>query len=749
MPSDPTSGGRRHRLPATALAALVVGAFALGVTTAPAGAAGAGPTDVDPGVNVVGSGSYLGTPVGQTPAGCPAVTSDPRSSLTDDAPAGPVPTNDWWSSLLFKKWECRTSAPLYAHPVAYQPTPAGLGLSTPRTAVLSGTPGGIGEFHFPYSQDVLVGVSGLDAPVVKVAGWSDWTVTPSWEGNGRSLRATIGHGLPFSWYHLTGGDAVLTATDRLDVWWRDAGAIGFTAAGHDYAAFAPDGSTWDLTATTARSGLAGSGFLSVVALPTSSSDSDDARVEAARAYQPYAFAEVTGTKASYDYDAGDAVVRTTYALATVPRQGTERRSVVALYPHQQQYVTATGGNRVSRTYVSPRGAMTAYTGVQAFTTSTPFTGVLPEIPAVATGSGAARTALETQLEQATAEALPIASSDTYWTGKALGKATRLAEIADQLGRTDLRDRLLGGVRDTLTDWFTATPGKAAHVFAYDRRWGTLIGYPASYGSDQDLNDHHFHYGYFVAAAATLARFDPQWARDYGGMVDLLVRDANGYDRADALFPYLRDFDVYAGHDWASGHGGFNAGNNQESSSEGMNYAGALLQWGEATGDTAARDAGAYLYATQAAAVQNYWFDGSGAIPAGFGHSTVGMIWGDGGAYATWFSGEPEMIQGINALPVTGSHLYLGLRPADVRANYAELVTANHGEPTVWQDILWSYLALGDPDAALAQLRGHPGYPVEEGETRAHTAHWITNLAALGALDASVHADHPLAAVFSS
>ena len=37
------------------------------------------------------------------------------------------------------------------------------------------------------------------------------------------------------------------------------------------------------------------------------------------------------------------------------------------------------------------------------------------------------------------------------------------------------------------------------------------------------------------------------------MVDLLIRDANNYDRTDTRFPYLRDFDIYAGHDWASGH----------------------------------------------------------------------------------------------------------------------------------------------------------------------------------------------------
>ena len=92
------------------------------------------------------------------------------------------------------------------------------------------------------------------------------------------------------------------------------------------------------------------------------------------------------------------------------------------------------------------------------------------------------------------------------------------------------------------------------------------------------------------------------------MVDLLIRDANNYDRADTRFPYLRDFDIYAGHDWASGHGAFGAGNNQESSSEGMNFANALIQWGQATGNTAVRDAGIYIYTTQAAAIHEYWFD---------------------------------------------------------------------------------------------------------------------------------------------
>ena len=40
----------------------------------------------------------------------------------------------------------------------------------------------------------------------------------------------------------------------------------------------------------------------------------------------------------------------------------------------------------------------------------------------------------------------------------------------------------------------------------------------------------------------------------------------------------------------------------------MNFANALIQWGQATGNTAVRDAGIFIYTTQAPAIQEYWFD---------------------------------------------------------------------------------------------------------------------------------------------
>lgn len=102
--------------------------------------------------------------------------------------------------------------------------------------------------------------------------------------------------------------------------------------------------------------------------------------------------------------------------------------------------------------------------------------------------------------ESTYRSITIVSADSYWTGKHLGKVSELAVLADQVGHGVARDFLLNVLKTSLEDWFTAE-GKS--FFYYDDNIGSLIGYPASYGSDTDLvirykynlqNDHHFHYG---------------------------------------------------------------------------------------------------------------------------------------------------------------------------------------------------------------------------------------------------------------
>ena len=77
----------------------------------------------------------------------------------------------------------------------------------------------------------------------------------------------------------------------------------------------------------------------------------------------------------------------------------------------------------------------------------------------------------------------------------------------------------------------------AFLFYYNDTWSTLIGYPAGHGQDYNVNDHHFHWGYFIHAASFVEQFNPGWSNQWGDMVNYLIRDAASSDREDSLFPF--------------------------------------------------------------------------------------------------------------------------------------------------------------------------------------------------------------------
>ena len=130
----------------------------------------------------------------------------------------------------------------------------------------------------------------------------------------------------------------------------------------------------------------------------------------------------------------------------------------------------------------------------------------------------------------------------------------------------------------------------------------------------------------------------------------------------------------------------------------MNAWAGLILWGEAVGDRAVRDLGVYLYTTEMAAINEYWFDVRGENrPAAYTPSVVTLVWGGKGVNETWFTRNPEAVHGINWLPIHGGSLYLGQFPAYVEKNYAALVAENRGTPwDEWADLVWMYRALSDP-----------------------------------------------------
>ena len=192
----------------------------------------------------------------------------------------------------------------------------------------------------------------------------------------------------------------------------------------------------------------------------------------------------------------------------------------------------------------------------------------------------------------------------------------------------------------------------------------------------------------------------------------------------------------------------------------MNFATALILYGDAIGDLRIRDLGIYWHATEAEAIRHYWFDNDGKVfPSGYGHPCVGMVWGDGASYGTWWTANPEEIHGINYLPITGGSLYLGRNPEYVRRNFKGIVTANRnfhnggfkGNPDkleTWQDILLEYQALAAPERAAKSFQSiSDQLRSEHGETKVHTVQWIQALESLGQFDPQVRGNIPTSVTF--
>ena len=84
------------------------------------------------------------------------------------------------------------------------------------------------------------------------------------------------------------------------------------------------------------------------------------------------------------------------------------------------------------------------------------------------------------------------------------------------------------------------------------------------------NDHHFHYGYHIYAAAVVAKHRPEWAREYFERILLYIRDIANPSADDQYFPQFRQKDWYLGNSWAAGLMSMELsphGREQESSSE--------------------------------------------------------------------------------------------------------------------------------------------------------------------------------------
>ncbi len=601
--------------------------------------------------------------------------------------------------------------------------------------------------------------------------YSDGSVTVEWQDNGTPvMRATFVYGSPYAYIDVLSGDLVLKSKalegPEKGIYHQDGNTLGIwtdVAGNRNSYLIVGDGSTnfIDTSAAETRA-VNSSGRYTIAWLPVDSAIPDTAMINT---FADRALNRVN--EVLIDYQVDDATQNVTVQHSYL-NNGSPVQTLAGLMPLQWKNGTqAINSNYQVR---SARGTV-KFTPVSQYSYELPFVGVLPTLPASNTAGydpAKLKELIHDFMDQG--EANWNTKTDTYWAGKNYGKVAELAALAHSHGFTAEHQQLTNWLKAELEDWFTAETNGTADTtkyFSYDDDWNTLLGYDESFGAQQQLNDHHFHYGYFVRAAAEICRTDKSWCADenWGGMVELLIRDYAA-QRNDPLFPYTRNFDPANGFSWASGHANFALGNNNESTSEAANAYGAIILYGLITGDESLTDHGIYLHASSTAAYWEYWnnidrYRGltgeADNFPAEYDKMTTSIIWGNGMVFSTWFSGAYAHILGIQGLPLNPLVMHIG-QYADYLEDYVALglSESGNGKPSglpndQWRDVWWNIWAMTNAQAAIDDFNTmNFNYDVEAGETMAHTYHWIHSFNELGHLKSGtgeITADHPAALVF--
>jgi endoglucanase Acf2 len=691
----------------------------------------------------LGAGAYHLKPQGSDPA---APAAPHRSGAMAQRA---VPTNQWYSSVLFSD----KPEPLYAQPLSLRPVGTGFEVALPRKAIVPTERKDV-EVHYTHQQALLVSAVAQDsapAAPATVSNASDWAVDLNLSRAGAELRVTVAHGSPYAAFEVSRGNLRLrlpSAGERIPTP-EDERILALRIGGMSYAAFGPTGVRWQQASPTEWIAHMpeGKGYLSVAGLPD---ELGTTRALLSR----HAYAFLQDTRVSWHYDRPASQVVTTFNTAVRTLEGPDVGPLLALYPHHW-HNNPKVADRLGPAYDTVRGPLKLL-AARSFEVITPYRGFVPYWPALQAEArqDELKDIMKIDVRNARRMMLEIGNG-SYWQGKGLQRITKLLDVVEVQGDKEARQQLLQLLQKRIESWFSGQSNKT--YFHLDSSLGTVLAYPEEYFSIEQMNDHHFHYGYWIRAMAEIALRDPAWAAKdrWGGMVDLLVADIATPQRGRKDFPFLRNFDVYEGHSWASGNGMNPWGNNQESSSEAINAWAGLILWAEVTGNTSLRDLGIYLYTSEIEAISHYWFDIHRLVFAPeYRSAEVSMVFGGKYAHNTWWIDEPRQIKGINLLPITTASAYLARDPAFVKRSVATLPEETRqyesrgrraDPPDIWQDLFAKYLALADPQAGLNAWNRWGA--VEFGDSRTHALHFMLSLQTMGPPDLSMGADTPLHAVF--
>ncbi|KAK8546577.1 hypothetical protein V6N12_027354 [Hibiscus sabdariffa] len=310
----------------------------------------------------------------------------------------------------------------------------------------------------------------------------------------------------------------------------------------------------------------------------------------------------------------------------------------------------------------------------------------------------------------------ITTTSSYFYGKLVARAARLALIAEEVSYPDVIPAIRTFLKDTIEPWLDGTFN--GNGFLYESKWGGIVtkqgsaDIVADFGFG-DFSGNHFHIGYFLYGIAVLAKINPAWGRRFKPQVYSLVEDfVNPDRRSNSNSLRLRCFDLYKLHSWAGGLTAYPDGRHEENSGEAVNayYSAALM--GLAYEDTHLVATGSTLMALEIQAAQTWWHvkEGDNLYGKEFTgqNRMVGILWANKRETRVWFGPSEwrEYRLGIQLLPLTpiSEVLYSNIEFTRELVNWTLPALARDGVEDGWKGFVYALEAIYDRESALEKMK---------------------------------------------
>ena len=415
-----------------------------------------------------------------------------------------VPSNDWWSSVVFPAFGDRHSAPLYAHLLTIKIEEKGLSPSSQSQRKAFQTSDTTWESITPFDRQLQVQVLSEETKGFELITYGNWSFTGGWQQPEERPELTVAQGSPITWLKgVKANDINISWQGESEEQSLEGGKLNIKIDQDHYTVYSSIG-IWTQNEGKIRLATEEDAVvdLALALLPKGATE------ETIKKFDDSASTRITTTEFGFAKDSNPYNISIAYEYGSQSYPD-NTNTLFAIYPHLKNIVNSSFNT--GETYESARGQMELHEG-NSFHAVIPALGLLPMLSMVLS---------ESEKEEARAQLLNDSEinnpssylnqfGDKYWSGEALLKSIQSAHLAKALGEDDLSAKIVNAVTETLDDWFEASGEAGDRHFAYNPIWDTVQGYPDSFGSARQLNDHHFHDGYFIHAAALAGLLNPSW-----------------------------------------------------------------------------------------------------------------------------------------------------------------------------------------------------------------------------------------------